>query len=142
MAAIAAEFGPSLRAAAAADIASGIDPSTVAGHNLRALLLRLLDEDDWRAPYRDACVRASVLACDRGLMYDDRDELTPLGREVAEQMRPVPWTTRPGGYGGEMLVDPDGATRAVHPGASLAMRIAALLTADDLRAAKSYRVEP
>jgi hypothetical protein len=138
----------------AASIAASIDVSTTAGWNLRALLLRMADGQDWRAvPWGSAAWarqrgtrqpdnEALLLADDMGLAIgrDPAPEhLTPLGREVAERMRPKPWTTKPGGYGGEMLVDPEGFTKVVHPGIALAMRCADLLTRDDLDKAKTYR---
>jgi hypothetical protein len=135
----------------AAAIASGIDTSTVAGHNLRALLLRLLDGDRWRDPSLPL-VPVSIAAETLGLL--DREHaftLTPLGREAAERLRPQPWRVAKHQADVE-LVRPDGTVRSFgDPGPSInawtrlydeAERIAALLTADDLRAAKAYRVEP
>jgi hypothetical protein len=134
----------------AAAIASGIDTSTVAGHNLRALLLRLADGD--RIRDRDNVdVAACVMAEPLGLVETRLAvRLTPLGREVAERLRPVPWSVAKHQADVE-LVRPDGTVRSFgDPGPSInawtrlydeAERIAALLTADDLRAAKTYRVE-
>jgi hypothetical protein len=118
----------------AAAIASGIDTSTVAGHNLRALLLRLLDGDD------DGPWQIKDFANLRGLGISEGPglgtfALTPLGREVAERLRPVPWLVAQDVW----LVEPSGVN-GCHIG-NIAPRVAALLTADDLRAAKAYRVE-
>jgi hypothetical protein len=73
--------------------------------------------------------------------------LTPLGREVAEMLRPKPW--QPEQIGAWVaLVRPDGSAlefaKALTEGVAMfqfgeATRIAALLTADDLRTAKRYR---
>jgi hypothetical protein len=72
--------------------ASGIDTSTVAGHNLRALLLRLLDGDPWRGEARGTARAATDRAAALGLLdIVHTCALTPLGREVAERLRPVPW---------------------------------------------------
>jgi hypothetical protein len=130
----------------AAAIASGIDTSTVAGHNLRALLLRAADgdESDDVAGPEDAAMDD---AAGRGLIYPDcAIALTPLGREVAERLRPEPWEAEQEDARTTRLFDPAEKWVASFDhrdgGTGLADRIAALLTADDLRAAKAYRVEP
>lgn len=127
----------------AADIAAQIDTTTVAGHNLRAMLLRRLDGDAWRPDdgERDAYRAGRDLADALGLVDLDL-LLTRLGREVAERLRPEPW------HGEEM----DSGVYLVRPNTSALQlrgaligeveRIAALLTADDLRAAKAYKVGP
>ncbi len=143
----------------AADIASGVDTSTVAGHNLRALLLRVMDGADWRdAPWGSAAWAAARgrqdlpdkaarrLAVDLGLAVPTSPDLTPLGREVAERLRPAPWRVKAHRFHGDAkeswLVDQAGDfTHALCYDERSASRIAALLTADDLRAAKAYKVE-
>jgi hypothetical protein len=125
-------------------LASDIDTSTVAGHNLRALLLRLLDGDSL-----DGAGWPGWLEADRlGLLSGGR--MTPLGREVAERLRPLPWRVigevlDDGSTYFDVLTDARGWRDERNIGCTDeadATRIAALLTADDLRAAKSYRVEP
>jgi hypothetical protein len=119
---------------AAATIVAKIDTTTVEGWNLRALLLRLADGDAWRAPdvWRTAAT-FDLFVC--GI-------LTPLGREVAARLRPEPWVC---------VDDPARPFRArvasfdheiLCTASALAERIAALLTQDDLRAAKTYTAEP
>jgi hypothetical protein len=133
----------------AATIASGIDTSTVAGHNLRALLLRLLDGDPWRGEARAAARAATDRAAALGLLdIVHTCALTPLGREVAERLRPLPWRWRSykaAGWGGALIecfeVETDARVLPMTLHRDDAERIAALLTADDLRAAKAYRVE-
>jgi hypothetical protein len=147
----------------AAAIASGIDTSTVAGHNLRALLLRLLDDEPGQGffniranAYSPDGLRIDIavgdlVTLDRGARMGGFVVLTPLGREVAERLRPVPW--RMFAVGCDVaLTRPDGTVRTFgDPGPSRdaysrlraeAERIAALLTADDLAQAKAYRSEP
>lgn len=67
------------------DIAASIDTSTVAGHNLRALLLRLLDGDIWQGEGSES-TWSRLHASFASLVEHDGDatDLTPLGREVAE----------------------------------------------------------
>jgi hypothetical protein len=126
-----------------ATIAAGIDLATVAGHNLRALLLRLLDGEPW--PGRDCEGLWTKLHAGFALLveYDgDTVDLAPLGREVAERLRPRPW-----GSWGSGIYHPTAATSretpwAICPEPGSSTRIAALLTVDDLAQAKAYRSEP
>jgi hypothetical protein len=132
----------------AATIAASIDLASVAGHNLRALFLRLADEDPWIGDVRNqsAACDAWGLAERLGLTLHDSPSLTPLGREVAERLRPVPWRVcdASGPRQKRRVLSIWQGSRSV---ASCwddadAGRIAALLTQDDLRAAKTYRTEP
>jgi hypothetical protein len=136
----------------AAEIAASIDLATTAGWNLRALLLRLLDGDGWRVPGREHAVGGGVLdmltECVHAGLVDypnlhSTPGLTPLGREVAERLRPVPW--RVDGFIGdgdeEWAVSCGDLPRALCRDGADAERIAALLTRDDLEAAKRYRTE-
>lgn len=126
---------------------ANIELATVAGHNLRALLLRLADGERIR-DRTNADVAACVDAEPRGLIETTfSPALTPLGREVAERLRPEPWRTKAHRF----LADSKDSYIVEQPGGrSLGLcwkepdaeRIAALLTADDLRAAKTYRTEP
>jgi hypothetical protein len=132
-----------------ATIAASIDTATREGHNLRTLLLRLLDESPWIGDVgnQDAACDAWELAERLGLAPRDPPcNLTPLGREVAERLRPEPCRV-------VNLSGPRMKRRvlAVMRGAVCwarctqdehAERIAALLTADDLAQAKAYRSEP
>ncbi len=124
----------------AATIAASIGLASVAGHNLRALLLRLLDGEDWRVVSAGADANAFISARTRGFVPPAYSaDLTPLGREVAERLRPVPWAAMGCNVWRGGLVRRESAT-CIEPG--IAKRIAALFTQDDLRAAKTYRTEP
>jgi hypothetical protein len=130
----------------AATIAASIDLATHAAWDLRALLLRLLDGS---MPAMDLppqhALRSNLVS-----VYAAVAKLTPLGREVAERLRPVPWRVGPLGKdwavyrGGNDWphVVAFGALSSSRGGHETCNRIAALLTADDLRAAKTYRTEP
>jgi hypothetical protein len=146
----------------AATIATSIDLASVAGHNLRALLLRLLDGDSYSST--DAHGAATRAVADAGRLalgeYRLPFTLTPLGREVAERLRPVLWRVfeLPKPETDSMLAHMLAGVRghwaiSTAPGSgdfpisaciveADASRIAALLTQDDLRAAKTYRTEP
>lgn len=137
----------------ASTIAANIDTRTVAGHNLRALLLRLFDGDRFRSTDepRIAVIPLIDAAASLGLVEAASVSLTPLGREVAERLRPRPWRAdqvgrsvaviRPNGSALELAEGPTGMSDADRIFGE-AERIAALLTADDLRAAKTYKSEP
>jgi hypothetical protein len=140
-------------------VAASIDLASVAGHNLLALLLRLAanQRSDDISSYDPAFKTA--LALGLGAWPAPRDDLeiktqppfilTPLGREVAELLRPKPWTA--GRIGSFVSLDrPDGTAISLagengpHKADTLyaeADRIAVLLTQDDLRVAKTYRTE-
>jgi hypothetical protein len=128
-----------------ASIVAKIDLASVAGWNLRALLLRLLDGEDWqeRATIWDARAALDSVRAGLGVWRDAGTDvgLTPLGREVAERLRPFPWGA--GGQHGDWLIEPGGGATGIGQitGGALVARIAALLTQDDLRAAKTYRTE-
>ena len=133
----------------AATIAASIDLGSVAGHNLRALLLRLLDGDEQESihahcsEYWAAEDDADALAVGLGLSVPPvgAQSLTILGRDVAEQLRPVQWRVE--GEGASWALYGDGeASRLNFAPQPLPDRIAALLTADDLARAKAYRTEP
>jgi hypothetical protein len=119
-------------------IAASIDLATTAGHNLRALLLRLADGDPWRGDARGSSRAASERGAALGLLdVVHAFALTPLGREVAERLRPVPWTSPGTNYG--WLVDPSGETAGQLDRADVAEHIAELLTKADAEEAKGYR---
>jgi hypothetical protein len=120
-----------------ATIAAGIDLATVAGHNLRALLLRLLDGEPWNENTPLIATLEQAFSLGLATPYD----VTPLGREVAEQLRPEPWRVGTSDAG-LAVVDASGAMRCACEEMAVAIRIAALLTADDLAQAKAYRSEP
>jgi hypothetical protein len=110
----------------AATIAAGIDTDLAA---LTAVSLALIERDNTpRLHPVTGNPDTKVVAV-----------LTPLGRGVAERLRPELW--RVDGEGGSW-VPWSPARTAVRmnfiPG-DLAERIAALLTADDMRAAKAYK---
>ncbi len=118
----------------AATVAASIDIATVDGWNLRALLLRLLDGTRHDAP-RGLWAGLS----DLGLIDDERGFVTPLGREVAEQLRPKPWkVTTDRGF--PRLLHPNGDFAFEAAGElDLCRRIAKLLDADDEREVKRYK---
>jgi hypothetical protein len=123
----------------AATVAASIDLATVEGHNLRALLLRLADGESWVDDGTTLDLTAGIQADRLGLArHNGSASLTPLGREVAERLRPVPWTSPGSNYG--WLVGPDGETVGQLDRADIAERIAAALTREDLEAAKRYKV--
>jgi hypothetical protein len=129
----------------AAAIVAGIDLATVAGHNLRALLLRVADSDDWQGGCFKAPTLARLAAREAGLVEPTSPSLTPLGRAVAERLRPEPWCVRAGDDRGRNVFDVERGNRepwAQLENEGMATRIAALLTADDLAQAKAYRSEP
>jgi hypothetical protein len=119
-------------------IAAGIDIDTSAGWNLRAALLISTDGGyPWAsAPDVDGLLARAV---DLGLMFDGGG-LTQLGREVAEQLRPLPWHWDEMDSGGVYLIRPNSSALQLR-GALLgeAERIAALLTKADADEAKRYR---
>lgn len=132
-------------------IAAKINTGTADGHNLRALLLRLADGDDWRESDNSrplgscsdirACAAAGSndwllpAACIGGFA------LTPLGREAAEFLRPEPWAVAMLVYGWGPCQGGSRMAAFVTDDKAFVERIAALLTADDLRAAKTYKTE-
>jgi hypothetical protein len=138
------------QARTAAEIAASIDLTTVTGHNLRALLLRLTLGESLRQEV--FCGVLIVLGGAEALGLVDADHtcrLTPLGRDVAEQLRPEPWRVREykaASWGGVLVSDYEIAQgdRVIPMSARQpdAERIAALLTVDDLREAEQYRTEP
>jgi hypothetical protein len=141
----------------AATIAASIDLASVAGHNLRALLLRLADGEEWNADVLLVEVIGELERLSLGgrpFTGAHARGLTPLGREVAELLRPVPW-----GVGETDVADPsqsvapnyvpclltptgDESGVFAEDAPTVVHRIAALLTRDDLDAAKTYRTEP
>jgi hypothetical protein len=143
----------------AAAIAAEIDLATVTGWNLRALLLKLLDGDDWRgydwedvAPHHTRprpSAAARHEAADLRLLEPGSVDLTPLGREVLERLRPVPWRCRSykaASWGGVLVTDYEVAQgdRVIPMTATQAdaERIASLLTKADAEEAKRYKPEP
>ena len=136
----------------AADLAK-----TPQGRNVRALLLRIADGEcktlmvSWPEMNSDEqeCYRLALRdGSKRRLLDSILVTLTPLGRDVAEACRPKPWTTRttaavperercfvrrPTGEHALTVDSPIGEP-------VLGERIAALLTADDMRAAKRFEV--
>ena len=146
------------------------DPAELAkrvrkNHNLSALLLRLLDREEWRdtssRTREQLSTRAVTAAKKAGLaawpdaMVGGGLQLTALGRQVAKLMVPPKWGVQQthncdGWY--VALVTDDGSvhltTDEVPPSSSkldqdevLMERIAGLLNADDLAAAKVYQVK-
>lgn len=122
-----------------AEIAAAIRSEESAEHrNLRAFLLRRIDGDRHDAP-----LGLWSSARDHGLIDDERGYLTPLGREVADLLRPKPWRVWPLPWSQESLSDEWGVGHAPRWMARCttqvdAERIALLLTADDLARAKDY----
>lgn len=138
------------------------DPAELAkrvrkNHNVCALLLRLLDRDEWRdtssRTSEQLSTRALTSARKAGLaawpnpMVGGGLQLTVLGRQVAELVRPPRWTmpqedplVTPHAVEG-----PDGdvvtCMGIVSTSPRLARRITDLLNADDLAAAKVYKVK-
>jgi hypothetical protein len=120
----------------AVTIAASIDTTTVEGHNLRALLLRLLDGESLR---QEVLERAEALEL---VDAEHACALTSLGREVAELLRPKPW----------QVTTDRGFPRLLHPNGDFAFqaageldlchRIATLLDADDEREVKRYKATP
>jgi hypothetical protein len=124
-------------------IAASIDTDTTEGHNLRALLLRLRDGDDWQGDARRPVRHVIGDGLDRGLLDIARvTSLTPLGREVAELLR-----QRIGMHAHGVRCLAGSLCYAM----TEAERIAALLTRDDIGSicracfdidkAKQYRTE-
>jgi hypothetical protein len=139
-----------------AAIAKSIKPEkSVAQHNLRALLLRLADGEGWRTVggVREKSAESALNnAKRRGLgrwpdmMVGGPFELTPLGSEVAELLRPRRWRVEVEGkrwavFGGESTLQPYAFARGSQGGLDACNRIADLLTADDLARAKTYKTE-
>jgi hypothetical protein len=128
----------------AAAIAAQIDTATTAGHNLRALLLRLLDGESLRQEGFSGVLMVLEQAESLGLADTDHAcTLTPLGREVAELLRPAPWSAFMDDGGSLWLTSLDDR-RARFTGGSperdvLASRIAELLNRDVLEQAKRYQ---
>jgi hypothetical protein len=119
----------------ASEIVEQIDLATAEGWNLRAMLLRGLAgkhiRDRGNADVA-ACVEAEAL----GLIETSfHVSLTDLGREVAEILRPKPWSVPDQLW----LYDSDNWPAAKFEGSALARRVAELLTADDMRAATNYK---
>jgi hypothetical protein len=114
--------------------------------------VRLLDGEDWRVVSAGADANAFISARTRGFVPPAYSaDLTPLGREVAELLRPNPWRVEPWGkdwavFKGGLVPHPTlvaaGHFSGSMGGRGACDRIAALLTQDDLRAAKTYRTEP
>jgi hypothetical protein len=133
----------------AATIAASVVVTTTEGRNLRACLLRRLDQefaydyDTDPGDAEEACDAAYAMAYDLGLVSAmEQTDLTPLGREVAELLRPEPWRVLSETDDGwtEWVVaktewDAEYATCS-EPGAR---RIADLLTKADADEAKRYR---
>ncbi len=124
-----------------AAIARAIPVDTIDGHNLRAFLLRRLDGDSLGGTVFSVWEQAKRLGLTVG------DNLTTLGREVAELLRPRPWSARQTNvvrykntYMGCLLY-PDGEEAAEFGLFADAQRAAELFTKADLDAAKSYRME-
>jgi hypothetical protein len=124
----------------AAEIAASIDLATPEGHNLLALLLNLADNTlRLEHPGVDQADRDGTrLELIEGNMW----ELTPLGREVAELLRPERWqlaelspqhgsTWTLTGCGSQILLS--------WCSKGLAANIAELLNRDALEQAKSYQ---
>ncbi len=136
----------------AATIAASIDLASVAGHNLRAMLLRRLlgenihdGDDDGHAVLQALNLESGLGLVDLGVF------LTPLGRDVAEWMRPKPWRVEPWGkvwavFKGGLAPHPtlvaSGHFSGSMGGRGACDRVAVLLTQDDIIAAKLYRSEP
>ena len=137
--------------------------------DLRALLLRLADGEEWR----DTPTGVGPRLCNRPLAAARRTglaafpegmegmwamlQLTPTGREVAEHCRPPKWTAarERGGSGGHVVIDkPDGevdfisawenqpGSRDLRDAFDRAQRVVDLLNADDLARAKIYGAKP
>ncbi len=90
------------RLAQVSAVVAAIDISTMAGWNLRALLLRLLCGEpvydyDRDPPETDKASDIAIADAVRRQLVGSTGyglELTPLGREVAERMRPEPWLSK------------------------------------------------
>ena len=130
----------------AATIAASINVSTVEGHNLRALLLRLLAGDDDCEDTPSGWALADDAERDAvglGLAVEPvgAGVLTPLGREVAAALRPEPWRVI-------VLEDEWGVALGRSGFAAVrckyerdAQRIAELFTADATARAKTYQTK-
>jgi hypothetical protein len=124
-------------------IVASIDIATTEGLSLRALLLRAADgdESDEVGGPEDAAMDD---AAGRWLIYPNcAIALTPLGREVAERLRPEPWHVRNTEPGGWHEVVCDGLPRwdsILCEQKARAEHIADLLTKADAEEAKRYRI--
>jgi len=130
-------------------LADEMHESFVATWNLRAFLLRVSigldalsrDDHDSDAEY-DAELAAARLGLDP---VHEPWTLTPLGREVAELLRPRRWSTEPDGLNSTRLIDPANRWVATFhhrdSDAELPWRIAAGMATDDMRRATTYRTE-
>lgn len=135
---VTSRFLASLLAESVADKPNDI--STIAGWNLRALLLRSLGgEPRWPGAVRFP-ERREMADYARRLGLLGEMELTPIGREVAERLRPKPWQVKD--------IDGEGDIRAIGPGGevladSMALTeiVARLLTEHYEREAKTYKTE-
>ncbi len=113
-------------------------------HNLRALLLRLADDESvinpcWTSPLagsrrRGLTTKPQGWESSRGWL----NRLTPLGRDVVEHLRPAKWVARPA-EGCMWITRPDGSSFPISTNAQEAQRIVDLLNADVLAAAKRYQ---
>jgi hypothetical protein len=138
----------------AATIAASIDLTTVEGWNLRALLLRFADGDYalarslWQTEALAAVEARRLGLAVIAVASASWLTLTPLGREVAERLRPRPWFVASTGVERSTydVESPDrswceiGHTIRCDDEAD-ANRIAAALSREDLEAAKRYRTE-
>jgi hypothetical protein len=129
----------------AATTVAKIDTTTVEGWNLRALLLRRADggythDYDSDPPEADEACDAAIALADSLRIVDVDVCLTPIGHEVAERLRPEPWRVTGNGVDWVAYCERDNV-RLTNAGRAVAGRIAALLTQDDLRTAKTYRTE-
>ncbi len=127
--------------------------SFVATWNLRALLLRFADGDFdlerslWQVETVAADEARRLGLAIIAVASDSWLTLTPLGREVARLLRPEPWLAAPDEYAEPFgtgwvvrLGDHEETTAATCFDQAAAERIAALLTADGLQAAKAYKL--
>ena len=129
----------------AAEIAAGIDTTTTKGHNLRALLLTVEHGPFPYKPWDAALALGLVERIEAAWPF----VLTPLGREVAELLRPRPWFVASTGIERNTydVENPDHSWCDIDhtircDDEADAKRIADLLTRDDLDKAKQYRTEP
>ncbi len=128
-------------------LAASIDTKTLLGWNIRALLWRLADGDDWRV--QGSAAEMAALAKADGLGLVDIDVLlTTLGEDVAAWLRPDPWRVveldDSGGFGVE---DDDRDYGGVDDcircdSKDRAELIATLLTEHYEGEAKVYKTEP
>jgi hypothetical protein len=111
--------------------------------NLRALVLRLADDDDLSGslPITVYEVGGSL----KLLLWSGHDRLSDLGHEVAELVRPARWRIIELADA-DNVIGPSGFAFPVHHlsdgSIGLAKRVVDLLNADDLAAAKRYEASP